>query len=271
MSSKPVALVTGASRGIGMQTAVEFAKRGYDVAITARGEDGLKQTAQRIEDAGGEALLLPGDLSDMQFIQSIVPSVVGHFGKINVVVNNAAWREIGSIRHTTPEVWDKTLRVMLTAPAFIARDAANDMEERNIAGVIINISSVQSKLASGVAAAYVPAKGAIDALTYELAVTYGSSGIRAVAVNPGAIDTEMSGDYANEDGENVSDKLNAYCNDLTPLRRAGKPVEIAKTIAFLASEDAGYITGTTIFADGGMTQQLYPYSLKHLLFPEEYQ
>jgi len=270
MSDRPIVLITGASRGIGAATATEFAKRGYDVAITARTESGLQKTAEQVEAAGGQSLLIPADLSDMDVVQSLVPQVLERFGRIDVLVNNAAWREIVSMRNVTLESWEKTIRVCVTAPAFLAKAAAADMETRR-KGVIINISSIQSRLAAGICAAYVPSKGAMDAMTYELAATYGPSNIRVVALNPGAIDTEMSNDYADADGDNISDRFKKFCDDLTPLRRAGQPDEIAKSICMLASDDASYLTGTTVTIDGGITQQLSPYSIKHLICPEEYQ
>lgn len=269
MPARPVAIVTGASRGIGAETAVAFARRGYNVALAARGAEALECVAQRVRDAGGEALVLAGDLGDMAFSQAVVRSAAERFGQIDALVNNAAWREILTMRQITLESWEKTLRVCLTAPAFMARWAAEVMIPRQ-KGVIINVSSVQSERVSGFAPAYIAAKGAMDALTYELAAAYGHLGLRVVAINPGAIDTEMSNDYPSPESARTSQQIRQHSEDLIPLRRWGTAAEIARTIVWLASDDASYITGTTIVADGGLKTHLMPHNLKRLMSPEQY-
>ncbi|MCX5663030.1 MAG: SDR family oxidoreductase, partial [Planctomycetota bacterium] len=135
---------------------------------------------------------------------------------------------------------------------------------------IINVSSIQSRLAGGMAPAYIAAKGAIDSLTYDLATLYGPSGVRVVAINPGAIDTEMSNDYQDPTGQNVARESRDFSCDMIPLRRWGSAVEIARTIVMLAGDDASYITGTTITVDGGWSHQIGPYRLKKMMFPEEF-
>ena len=269
MSARPVVVVTGASRGIGAATAAEFAARGYDVAITARGEDGLAETAAAVRAAGAEALSLPGDLADLNLAERVIRTTIEHFGRLDVLVNNAAWRELLTLRTITLESWERTIRVCLTAPAFMSRWAAEQMERQG-RGAIINVSSIQSRRAGGFGAPYVAAKGGLDALTFDLATLYGPVGIRAVAVNPGAIDTEMNNDYTAADGASVSARSQAHVEDMVPLRRAGTPAEVARVIVWLASDDASYINGTTIVVDGGWTTQNSPYSLKELMFPTEF-
>jgi len=269
MSESPVAIVTGASRGIGAATAEEFGRRGYRVTLAARTRSDLDQVALRVQAAGGEALVLDGDLGDLEFTESIATRTAEQFGQIDVLVNNAAWREIVTMRNISTESWERTLRVSLTAPAFLARWSAAFMEERK-QGVIINISSVQSKRASGIAPAYIACKGALDALTSDLSVLYGPRGIRVVCINPGAIDTEMSGDYESSDGQSITTQLRESSEDRISLRRWGRPEEIAKTIVWLASDDASYITGTTILADGGLASQFGPYKTNQLMFPKEF-
>lgn len=264
-----VALVTGASRGIGAATAAELARRGYDVAVTARGEDGLEATAAAVAGAGRAALALPGDLGDLEFVATLVPRTVDRFGRIDVLVNNAAWRELVTLRTISVASWERTLRVNLTVPALLARDAAADMERRR-GGVIVNVSSIQSKRAAGFAPAYVATKGGLDALTADLAALYGPAGIRVVAVNPGAIDTEMNADYVAEDGDSLAAQTAALIRDMVPLRRAGRPEEIARVIAWLAGDDASYLTGTSVVVDGGWSTQHSPYPFKRLMFPDEF-
>jgi len=264
-----VAIVTGASRGIGAETAVEFARRGYDVTVTARGVAGLEETAARVREAGGQALVLAGDIADLEFAESVVRRTVEERRRLDVLVNNAAWRELLTLRTITLESWERTIRVCLTVPAFMSRWAAEQMERQG-GGVIINISSIQSKRASGFGPPYVAAKGGLDALTYDLATLYGPVGIRAVAVNPGAIDTEMNSDYKDAAGDSITAQSLAYVEDMVPLRRQGRPEEIARAIAWLAGDDASYITGTTIVVDGGWSTQNAPYALKHRMFPQEF-
>ena len=269
MSESPVAIVTGASRGIGAVTSEEFGRRGYRVTLAARTRSDLDKVALRVEAAGGEALVLDGDLADLEFTESIAHRTAEHFGRIDVLVNNAAWRDIVTMRNISIDSWERTLRVSLTAPAFLAKWSASFMEERNH-GVIVNVSSVQSVRPGGIAPAYIACKGALDALTGELAVLYGPRGIRVVCINPGAVDTEMSQDYESADGDNITKELRESSEDRISLGRWARAEEIAKAIAWLASDDASYITGTTILADGGLASQFGPYRINRLLFPEEF-
>lgn len=264
-----VAIVTGASRGIGAATAAEFARAGYDVAVAARGLEGLEATAAAVRAEGRRAMVLAGDLADLAFGESVVNRTVDAFGRVDVLVNNAAWRELLTLRTVTPESWDRTLRICLTVPAFMSRLAAADMERRG-RGVIVNVSSIQSRRAGGFATAYVAAKGGLDALTFDLATLYGPRGIRAVAVNPGAIDTEMNDDYTDATGASITSASARYVADMVPLGRGGRPEEVARAIVWLAGDGASYITGTTIVVDGGWTTQNAPYSLKRMMFADEF-
>jgi NAD(P)-dependent dehydrogenase (short-subunit alcohol dehydrogenase family) len=268
MNSQPVAIVTGAAGGIGAATCIELAKRGYHLALIDLPETDLQTVAQAVQDAGSEALVLPGDIVDLHFDQHCVERTAEQWGRIDLLVNNAAWREITTMSKISPESWDKTLRICLTAPAFFARWCAEHMKKQKC-GVIINISSVVSRVATGSVPAYTACKGALDALTSELSVLYGSSGIRVVSLRPGAIDTEMCRDYTSEDGASATEALRSWSNDMIPLRRWGTPQEVARTIAWLASDDATYITGTNIVADGGLETQLSPYSLKKIIHPSD--
>lgn len=266
---KQAALVTGASRGIGAATAIELATRGYEVALVGRTADALEHVAARVRSSGREALVLSGDLADLEFAESAVDRCVQTWGHVDVLVNNAAWREIVTMRHITPESWDKTLRVCLTTPAFLARWAAKRMEERR-RGVIINIGSAMSHQAAGISPAYIAAKGGLDALTYELASLYGPSGIRVVGINPGAVDTEMSRDYRSDAGDDMTTRLREYSEEMIMLGRWAAPEEIAKVVAFVAGDDAAYITGTTLLVDGGWVHQHMPLSLKRKQYPTEF-
>jgi 3-oxoacyl-[acyl-carrier protein] reductase len=269
MSERRVALVTGASRGIGAATAIELARRGYDAALVGRTAADLEQVAGQVRAGGGEALVLPCDLADLALAESAVRQTAKHFGRLDVLLNNAAWREIVTMRKITLESWERTLRVSLTAPAFLARWAAEEMAPRR-SGVIVNISSMMSRQAAGISPAYVACKGALDSLTYELASLYGPAGIRVVGVNPGAIDTEMSRDYKDDQGQDMTDELNAYSKDMIMLGRWGRPEEIARLVAFVASDEASYINGTTLVADGGWMHQHLPLSIRRKQYPDDF-
>ncbi len=267
MSSKPVALITGASRGIGAATAQQFAKAGYRVSLVATSTPALSEVSKLVATDGGESLAIAGDLADLAFAKHAVDHTIETWGRIDVLVNNAASRELVSMRRITPESWNHTLQVCLTAPAFLARWAAADMEKRG-RGAIINVSSIMAEQAAGIAPAYLASKGGLDALTYELASLYGPSGIRVVSLHPGGVDTEMSRDLKREADQ--TDELGKFCNDMIMLGRCASPDEIARVILFLASEQAAYITGTIVTADGGWRHQHFPLTLKQQNFPDDY-
>jgi 3-oxoacyl-[acyl-carrier protein] reductase len=267
MSTQPVAVITGASRGIGAATACLFAQSGYRVAIVATKIDALRQVADRISAAGGTAMPLAGDLADLDFAKSVIDDTAAAFGRIDVLVNNAAARELVSMRRITPESWNRTLQICLTTPAFLARWAAEDMLRRQSEGVIVNVSSMMAQHAAGFAPAYIASKGGLDSLTYELAALYGPSGIRVVSVQPGAVDTELSRDVA---GATCTDEIHQFSHDMIPLGRWATSEEVARVILFLASDAASYITGTTITADGGWFHHHLPNSLKRKHYPHDF-
>ncbi|WP_417386151.1 SDR family NAD(P)-dependent oxidoreductase [Gimesia sp.] len=269
MNQRPVAMITGAAGGIGGETAVRFAEQGYDCVLLALPGEDLQPVTSRIDQAGAQFLTCLGDLSDLEYAQSAVKQCISNWGRIDVLVNNAAWREITTMRKIDLASWEKTLRVCLTAPAFLSRWCAEQMEKQK-QGVIINVSSIQSQMAAGISPGYVAAKGGLDSLTYELATLYGPAGIRVLCVNPGAIDTAMGKYDTTQKQESGTDPVRQSSEDMIPLRRWAQPEEIARVIAMLASEDASYLTGTTITVDGGWKQQCSPYSIKHQQLPSEF-
>lgn len=262
-----VAIVTGASRGIGAATALALAKSGHRLVLTAIEDNLLQAVRQQVLAAGSEAVAIAGDLCDLNFARSIVETAVNTFGRVDVLVNNAAAREIESMRNISPEAWERTLRICLTVPAFLSRWAAGEME-RHSHGVIVNVSSIMSQQASGIAPAYIASKGGLDALTYELASLYGPSGIRVVGVRPGAIDTAMS--QTNESAPSSDDEIRAYSEDMIMLQRWGTAEEVAEVIAFLASDAARYVTGTNVAIDGGWLRQHLPLSVKRRRFTGDF-
>lgn len=271
MGQNKVAIITGAAGGIGRATALRFASEGYKLVLADLNGNGLQHTLEQARStSGADCLFCPGDLSDIEFLRSLVIQSIQRWNRLDVVVNNAAWRTIETMRTLDLPTWEKTLRVCLTAPAFLAKWAAVEMEKHTISGVIVNVSSVMAERAGGTSPAYIAAKGGLESLTRELAITYGRSGIRVVGVAPGSVDTALSNDYTNEQGTNISARLISEVNAFTPLGRAGRSEEIAEAIYWLSSEKAAFITGTTVLVDGGLTHNFSSYTVKNLQFPDEY-
>jgi NAD(P)-dependent dehydrogenase (short-subunit alcohol dehydrogenase family) len=248
-----VALVTGASAGIGAAIAVELARRGYSLGIVGRDTARLEAVRQQLTADGHELLSLVGDLADLAFAESTVRQVAERFGRLDVLVNNAAARELFTMRTITPEQWDRTIRVCLTSPAFLARWAAEEMEKHG-GGAIVNVGSMMSRQAHGISPAYVSCKGAIESLTHDLAALYGSAGIRVVTIAPGAIDTAMSQLV----GDSDRDPVREFSESMAMLGRWGFPEEVAHAVAWAASDEASYLTGTTIVLDGGWSRMHMP-------------
>ncbi len=267
--SKPVAIITGAARGIGRETTLEFARRGYDLGLIDVLTGDLQEVVALATKLGAKCIAKPCDLNDLDKSQKSVREIGEHFGRLDVLVNNAAWREVKTMREITIDSWERTLKICLTTPAFLARTAAEFME-RTRSGVIINVCSIMSRRGGGIAPAYAAVKGGIDSLTYDLASLYGRSGIRVLAISPGAIDTELGADYRNEQGDSFDAPLRAWSTSAIPLGRWGQPEEIARVIAMLASDDASYMTGTNVTVDGGWSQTHFPTDLLKQMKPGEF-
>ena len=266
----PAALITGAAGGIGSATARRLGAAGHALLLADIDAEKLAGLAAELENDNIRVSWVRCDLAEDASWEGLIEATLSKYGRIDVLVNNAAWRVAGSLRSTSFDSWEKTLKVCLTAPVFLAKAAARAMEQQNSGGVIINISSVMAERPSGLAPAYMAAKGALNNLTRELAVTYGRSGIRVVGIAPGYIDTELSNDYVDPDGENISARLISQLTDFIPLGRGGRAEEIADVIAWASSDQASYVTGTTLTVDGGFQPNFNPYSVKKLQYPEEF-
>lgn len=266
-----VAIVTGASRGIGRETALRFADSDYRVALAGRDAGALEAVKAEINMRSGvEALVCAGDVAQPNYWHELASKVADHWGRIDALVNNAAWRTVEPMDTMELADWDKTIRICLTSPAFLAKAAAAVMATQETGGAIVNVSSVMSSRTPGYSPAYIACKGALESLTYELATLYGPRGIRVVCVNPGNVLTDMSSDYRQADGTDASAILVDDMHRHTPLRRSGSAKELANVIHWLASEDASFVTGTTVVADGGFSHNFNNYSLKKLQFPQAF-
>lgn len=268
MNNSRVAIITGASGGIGSAVAREFTARGYTLVLLDTNAEALAQTASEIGLSPDRILKLAGDLIDLDHAELAVQQTIERFGRVDVLVNNAAWRELVTMREITLESWERTFRVCVTAPAFLARWCAQNMEHRG-RGVIVNVSSIMAQQSVGYSPAYVASKGALDALTHELAALYGPKGIRVVAVAPGAIGSKLGRDLAAS--ESLAEKsLRDHSEAMIMLDRWGTPEEIAKAVAWLASDEASYITGTTLVVDGGWMRHHLPTTLARQLMPGQF-
>lgn len=266
MNDQKVAIVTGASGGIGSTVARELASRKYAVALLGTNEVALKAVADELSAVGAATLVLPGDLADLAYAESAVEKTVAQFGRVDLLVNNAAWREVVTMREISLESWERTLRICLTAPAFLARWCAANMQPRQH-GAIVNVTSIMSQQTAGYCPAYVACKGALETLTYELAALYGPHGIRVVSVAPGAIETPMGHDLASQQASPAEQALREYSESMIMLGRWGTPSETAKAIAWVASDEAAYITATTLVVDGGWLRHHLPTPLVQQLQP----
>ncbi len=264
-----VIIITGASRGIGKSIAQKAAEGGHLLALVADDENELNQTASSLGKADN-LLVLHGDLRSKPFLRQIVEDTYLKWGRIDVLINNAAWRSLETLRTISMDTWDKTLQICLTAPVFLSQMAAEKMESKQTKGVIVQISSIMADRAGGTSPAYAASKGALLSLTYEMAALYGPSGIRVVAVCPGNVTTAMSNDFKNAHGENISEYLVKDMEDLTPLQRSASPDEIADAVLWLASEEASFVTGTSLVIDGGFTHNFNSYKNKKSQYPKEF-
>jgi 3-oxoacyl-[acyl-carrier protein] reductase len=262
-----VAIVTGASRGIGKSIAFKLLEQGYYVSVISDNGNELSEAFAQVPSE--KVLICEGDLVDLDFAQRVVEHTVQQWERIDVLINNAAWRVSETLRTMSLENWEKTIRICLTAPTFLAKWVAPYMEKQH-SGVIVNMSSIMANLPGGTGAAYIAAKGGILSLTYEMAALLGPSGVRVVAISPGNIKTQLSQDFTNDRGENISEILVKDFEDHTPLQRSGHPDEIAAAVAWICSEEAAYITGTNLTIDGGFSRNFNSYHLKKIQYPEQY-
>jgi 3-oxoacyl-[acyl-carrier protein] reductase len=238
-----VALVTGASQGIGRATSLALAEAGAKVAIAARNTEKLASLAAEIAAAGGEALAVPMDVADPAQVKTGFQHLLAKFGKLDVLVNNAAITRDTLALRMKLEDWDAVLRTNLTGAHLCIQQALGAMLKQR-AGRIINITSVVAETGNAGQANYVASKAGLIGLTRAIAVEVASRNITVNAIAPGFISTPMTDPLSQE----IKDKMKS----MIPLGRFGTDRDVAASIVFLASDEAGYITGQVLDVNGGL-------------------
>jgi NAD(P)-dependent dehydrogenase (short-subunit alcohol dehydrogenase family) len=241
------AIVTGGGAGIGRAIAEAFAREGAQVVIANRtvstGEEGVRSIAA----AGGQAVFVPTDVSQSADVQNLIRQTIAHFGRLNVLVNNAGLSPLSSVTECSEEEWDETLSINLKGPFLCSKYAIPEMLKAG-GGSIINIGSVLGDVGMSRQAAYCASKGGLALLTRQMALDYGAQGIRTNCVAPGFIRTQM---YET----NNSPERKQQLNRLHPVGRVGTPEEVAHMAVFLASDEASFVNGATLLVDGGLLAQ----------------
>jgi len=238
-----VALVTGASQGIGRETSLALVEAGAKVVIAARNEEKLASLAEEIAGIGGIALVLKMDVADAEQVRAGFKAVLEKFGKLDILVNNAAITRDGLAMRMKQDDWDAVIRTNLTGAHLCTQQAIATMI-RTRSGRIINIASVVAQTGNPGQANYVAAKAGLIGLTKAIAMEIASRNVTVNAVAPGFIETPMT--------EVLSDKVKEELKTRIPLGRMGTAREVAAAIVFLASDEAGYITGHVLDVNGGM-------------------
>ncbi|HKM66704.1 MAG TPA: 3-oxoacyl-[acyl-carrier-protein] reductase [Candidatus Acidoferrum sp.] len=241
--SNKIAVVTGASQGIGRDTAHALAEAGAKIAVAARNEEKLSELVQEISAKGGEAFAVKMDVADLDQIKSGFKSILEKFGKIDILVNNAAITRDGLAIRMKPDDWDAVIRTNLTGAHLCIQQVLSSMM-RARAGRIINISSVVAESGNAGQANYVAAKAGIIGLTKAMAIEIASRNITVNAIAPGFIETPMTAV--------LPDKVKEELKVRIPLGRLGTGRDVAASIVFLASDEAAYITGHVLDVNGGM-------------------
>jgi glucose 1-dehydrogenase len=252
-----VALVTGSSQGIGQSIAVRLATEGASIVIDYRSHpEGAEETLAKVQAAGGNCYLakcdsdrghiLQADLGKISDVRRMVADSIEYFGKLDILVNNAGIERHAPFWEVTEEDYDAVMNVNLKGVFFATQEIVKHLKQTMRSGKIINISSVHEELPFPNFAAYCASKGGMKMLTRNLAVELAPLGITINNVAPGAIETPINTKLLNN-----PEKLGALLQNI-PLRRLGQPQDVAGLVAFLASAEADYITGSTFFVDGGL-------------------
>ncbi|AIF49530.1 SDR family oxidoreductase [Dyella japonica] len=241
-----VALVTGASAGIGRATAKLFAAEGAQLVLGARREAELQSLVQEIEAAGGVAVALAGDVRSESYAKALVDLAVARFGRLDIAFNNAGTLgEAGASTGVSEAGWNDTLAINLTGSFLGAKHQIAQMTQNGGGSVIFTSTFVGYSFAFPGVAAYAASKAGLIGLTQALAAEFGPQGVRVNAILPGAVDTDMYRDMNN------TAESQAFVTQLHALKRVATPEELARSVLYFASDDAAFVTGTASLVDGG--------------------
>jgi len=241
------ALVTGAGRGIGRALSIGFAEAGADVILLSRTREDLEETAAHIKDIGQKAYILPCDVTKREEVARAILGAAQAAGAIHIVVNNAGMNIRTPAFDVTEEEWQTIIDTNLKSAFFVSQEAGHIMKKQGTGGKIINISSVAGQVALRTGVVYACTKAALIQMTKMLAFEWGKHNIQVNSIGPWYFETPLTEKLLQD---------TAYVNDIlsvTPLKRVGQLPELVGPAVFLASDAASYITGQTLFVDGGMT------------------
>ena len=244
-----VAIVTGSARGLGQALAEGLARQGARVVLCDRNEEGARAAAERIVASGGQAASTFVDVSDRASAEALVRFAVEQFGRVDVLVNNAAIDIIEPAEEVTPEGWDQVVGVDLTGVFNVTQNVVRQMLRQGGGGSIISISSIAALVGIRGLASYSAAKGGVTQLTRQLAVELAQHNIRVNAIAPGYLENIMEGARAEHANPDMEGRIRAR----TPLGRRAKLSELVGPVIFLASDAASYVTGAILRVDGGYT------------------
>ncbi|MEA1062928.1 glucose-1-dehydrogenase [Erwinia sp. HR93] len=245
------AIVTGASKGIGAEIAHRFGREGINVIVNYHSDkSGAQRVVEDIIAYGSKAIAVQGDMSQEASAQALVDAAIHHFGRLDIFVNNAGMEMPAPSHEMTLENWQRVIDVNLTGYFLGSRAALKYFVDNGIKGNLINLSSVHEQIPWPTFAHYAASKGGIKLLNQTLALEYAPSGIRVNAIGPGAINTPINKEKMNDP------EKKAALEKIIPMGYAAEPCVVANAAAWLASEQSSYVTGITLFVDGGMT--LYP-------------
>lgn len=253
---KKVVLVTGSSQGIGQAIAIRLAQEGASIAINYRSSpEGAEETLQKVQAAGGQCytaqcpkqgVTIQADLSQVSEAQQLVSESIEQFGRLDILVNNAGIEKNADFWDVSEADYDKVTDVNIKGAFFTTQAFVKHLKETNRPGKVINISSVHEELPFPHFTSYCVSKGGLKMMMRNLAIELAPLGITVNNVAPGAIETPINKDLLND-----KEKLSAVLKNI-PLGRLGQPEDVAGLVAFLASSDADYVTGSTFYVDGGL-------------------
>jgi NAD(P)-dependent dehydrogenase (short-subunit alcohol dehydrogenase family) len=248
-----IALVTGGGSGIGRACAIRLAEEGAKVAVNDINPETGQEAVKTITDAGGTAIFIQADVSKVSECERIVAETVAAFGRLDILVNNAAVMIEKTAVDTTEQDFDRITGVNLKGVFFVAKYAIIQMRKQGGGGNVVNMASVNSFFAEGGIAAYCMTKGGIAQYTRALAMDHSAEGIRVNAIAPGWIETPMNVNFLA-----LGPHIREQAGKLHAIARIGQPVEVANAVIFLVSDEASFVTGSLMTVDGGFSAGLAP-------------